>query len=83
MRSFLTRPAHEAFIILPAEVRAMPTYFLVAFDGRGLEELNGALVAYQFQEGVELTNLGVKVAEEDVGDGVSLRQWAESKLREE
>jgi len=58
----------------------MPTYYLIAIDGQGLEGLNNAIVSYQYHEGTEFTNTGIKMIEEEVGDDVSLQFWAESKL---
>jgi hypothetical protein len=58
----------------------MPKYYLLAIDEKGLEGINGAIIYYQFREDKEITNLGIKLVEEDVEDGVPLRSWADSKL---
>jgi len=39
----------------------MPTYYLIAIDGQGLEGLNNAIVSYQYHEGTEFTNTGIKM----------------------
>jgi len=62
-------------------VTGMPTYYLIAIDEQGLEEINGAIITYQYTEEKEITNTGIKLLEEDVADDVPLQSWAESKMR--